>query len=256
MNAESMSVDPVEIARLKHAFGAPLSEEERALVAAAPGPRGPSPAWLRECLAAWNSAPGPGGSRDPESERRAAGPPDLVARFEETSIAKAERFLANFPYFLMLVLGISGLASIGLVYAKTGGMPLEPFFQVLLVEWGLLGAFAFACWRRARRTLREEDLVRFLSARETGAHRSPATRALTWAALAVLVFLQARRSGWLKASAFFVVLLVGMYVAARLLRRQEARRRMREDSELWSWWYGTAPAEEGDRPRGGGDSDG
>ena len=245
MNADSMSVDPVEIARLKQGFGASLSADEERLLAAAPPPRGSGVAWLRECLAALGAAGGPGGSRDPEGERRAAGRPDLVARFRQTELAKAEATLRRLPYFLLCLLGGSGLFSIGGVYAKTGGVSLDAFLQLLLVEWCGMGLFAFAIWRRARRILREQDLVRFVSARESGAHRSPAIRALNWGAFAVLLpvlfALWARRHGWLVSSTAIAAFLVAMFLAARLarrLRRQLARQRLREDRELWSWWYG------------------
>lgn len=231
MNA---SIEAVEIARLKRAFGAALTAAEESLLASAPPSRGPDADWLRDCLARWQPAP------DPEDERRAAGPPDLIARFEQTRREQARRFLRGFPRFLAFVLGIATVPVPVLVYLKTGGLPVGVTLQVLAFMWLMLGGFSAACWQRARRTLRESDLVRFSSMRESGSHRSPASRGLLWGSLLVLVALQARTEGWLTAGGRVLGLLVVFGVAERLLRRAERRRRLAEDRELWAWWYGEA----------------
>jgi len=222
--------EELEIARLKRAFGGPLDERERALLAGdeAPGSAG----WLRAQLAAWEPAP------DAEAERRAEGPADLVARFETTTVAKAAAFQRGFARFVALVAAVSAVPALLVVYLKTGGLPPLAVLEVLALMWGMMGLFCLACWLRARRILRDEDLVRSVSGRESGRARRGWKRAVVVLLLLVLLAFEARRSGWLAAAGAMGALAVAMTLAERWLRRGERARRMREDRELWSWWYG------------------
>ncbi|MEM7200138.1 MAG: hypothetical protein AAF628_07725 [Planctomycetota bacterium] len=239
MEASFDAVDPRELAALKQAFGAVLSDEERRLIEDQPDPDSqPSARSFRATLQRWgchfNADP------NPEDVRREAGPSELIARFETSAIKKAQDFLRIFPRFLAVVTISLLLLGASVVYLLLGTLAspkaIGPMSLFLVAAIGV----SLLLRHRAKRVLHTDNLIRLASSLEPATARRSTRSKILLLGIGVLYGLQVATIGWLKPTVSLGFLFSFIYVASLLAERSLKKQRMREDEEMWRWWYGDA----------------
>ncbi len=231
-----------KLAVLKSLYGEELSDDERTLSARflATDEGRAFRSSNEETLALLRCLDRPAASTPPEG---------MVTRFERTIRGTARETRLRFGRFC---LGVFGIFSLGLllplVFPKPGRpMNSSAWGELAIVLGGGAALFCWAVWVHNRRLERETDVIGFMLLSEGRARHSRWRHVILFTLIALLTTHAAERSyGW--PTTLIATAVVGgvMLLMKHLLRSSLRTTRMRQDPELWTWWY------EGDVPGDGG----
>ena len=165
-------------------------------------------------------------------------PIDMGLRFERTMREQARESRKRFVPFCVGVFALFSLGLLGPVVFGKPGMNAEGWMELSIVIYGGASAFCFAVWLRNRRILRERDVIAYMAASEPVSPRSLRSRLLRWTVVLLsLAYLAERHFGWPIAISVCAAMVLFRCWGVRNLRHE----RLKQDAELWSWWYGEGP---------------
>jgi hypothetical protein len=162
----------------------------------------------------------------------------MVTRLETTLREQGKAFRRRFLPFCLAVYALFALGA--LVFSalpspgKSGAGPAS-LWIVMLGGATVCCVFAFLRMHRLEHGHLYDELAAAGSGRAT---RTLEQRAGSWLLIALVATLIGLREGWSFAAGFTALVVLGTLALAALARRAVKRSRIREDPELWSWWYG------------------